>query len=171
MASTSLTVLYDEKCGLCRRAASWLLTQPCLVEVSLLPAGSAEARKRYGTLPWLGSELVVVDQNGDAWIGPAAFLACMWATARYRSWSFALSRPSLAPRAEQFFRWISKRRDRFSRWVATDDAECTWCDEPTGAPPGRKATAAAASYALCANNHLMAEEARFCRVCGSPRPT
>ncbi len=163
-APTTLTILYDERCVLCRRAAAWLLTQPCLVTVELLPAGSVEARARYGALPWIGSELVAVDEHGNAWVGPAAFLACMWATARYRSWAFRLSRPALAPHAETFFKWISKRRDRWSRWVATDDEECSWCNQH--APPKRPS-----AYALCENNHLMPPEARFCRVCGSARPT
>jgi len=125
---TILTVLYDERCAICRRCRDWLLTQPCLVEVELLPAGSAEARARYGRLPWLGSELVAIDEQGRAWIGPAAFLTCLWATVRYRSWAYRLSSPTLAPLAERFFWMVSKRRDRWSGWLGRDDPDCSWCD-------------------------------------------
>lgn len=124
-----LTIVYDEQCALCRRCRDWLLSQPCLVPVELLPAGSDEAYERYGTLPWFGIELAVIDEVGRAWIGPAAFLICMWATARYRAWSYRLSSPKLAPMAERFFMMISKRRDRISAWMTREDQDCSWCDQ------------------------------------------
>ena len=132
---TKLTILYDERCAVCRRCRDWLLTQPCLVEVELLPAGSFEAKERYGALPWLGAELIAVDESGAAWVGPAAFLACLWATKRYRAWSYRLAGPTLAPLAERFFWWVSKKRDRWSAWMSPDDPDCSWCDDPrpTGA--------------------------------------
>jgi predicted DCC family thiol-disulfide oxidoreductase YuxK len=124
-----LTVLYDERCAFCRRCRDWLTTQPCLEEVELVAAGSAAARDRYGTMPWLGSELVVVNEAGEAWIGPAAFLVCLWATARYRSWSYVLSRPGLSHHAERFFMHVSKRRDRYAAWLGRKDQDCTYCDD------------------------------------------
>ncbi|MDQ3981399.1 MAG: DUF393 domain-containing protein [Actinomycetota bacterium] len=125
----SLTVLYDESCALCRRCRDWLLTQPCLVPVQLVPAGSPLVRSHYPAVePWLGKELVAVDEAGRAWIGPAAFVTCLWATARYRAISYSLARPGLAPFAERFFMLVSKRRDRFARWVDDGDAECSWCE-------------------------------------------
>ena len=128
-APTRLTVLYDEQCAFCRRCRDWLLTQPCLVQVELLASGSAEARRRYGSLPWLGSELVAADDLGHVWVGPAAFLTCLWATVRYRPWAYRLSSPSLSHLAETFFRIISKRRDRWSAWLSRDQDDCSWCDE------------------------------------------
>jgi predicted DCC family thiol-disulfide oxidoreductase YuxK len=124
----SLTVLYDERCALCRRCRDWLLTQPCLLPVRLVPAGSVVRDARHTSVePWLGKELVVVDDAGRSWVGPAAFLTCLWATARYRSVSYVLSRPGLAPLAERFFLFVSKRRDRFSTWVHETD-DCSYCD-------------------------------------------
>ena len=124
----ALTVLYDESCALCRRARDWLLTQPCLVPVQLMPAGSPYARSHYAAVgPWLGKELVVVDELGNAWVGPAAFVTCLWATAKYRQISFSLARPAFAPLAERFFMYVSKRRDRFGTWVDRNDADCSWC--------------------------------------------
>lgn len=125
----SLTILYDERCALCRRCRDWLLTQPCLLPVQLLPAGSPAARHRYGALgSWLGQELVAVDDKGNAWVGPAAFVTCLWATARYRAASYQLARPALAPLAKRFFVFVSKRRDRFGRWVDAPEEECSWCE-------------------------------------------
>jgi hypothetical protein len=95
--------------------------------VRLLAAGSPEARRRFGTLPWLGQELVVADDMGQVWVGPAAFLTCLWATRRYRSWSYRLSGRTLAPMAERFFYLVSKNRKRFGGPVGTD-VECSWCD-------------------------------------------
>jgi predicted DCC family thiol-disulfide oxidoreductase YuxK len=128
-ATTSLTILYDERCALCRRSRDWLLTQPCLIRVELLPAGSAEAQARYRGMSWLGQELVAIDQAGQAWIGPAAFLICLWATIRYRGWAYRLSAPALAPLAERFFLMASKRRDRWSEWLHREDPDCSYCDQ------------------------------------------
>lgn len=125
-----LSVLYDESCALCRRCRDWLLTQPCLVQVELIPAQSPFARSNYAAVDaWLGKELIVVDDKGHVWVGPAAFLTCLWATARYRSVSYALARPKLAPLAEKFFMMVSKRRDRFGRAPEVKDSDCSWCDE------------------------------------------
>jgi predicted DCC family thiol-disulfide oxidoreductase YuxK len=108
----TLTVLYDERCGVCRRARDWLMAQPTHVRLELLAAASPSARTRYGSVPWLGEELVVVADDGRVWAGPAAFLTCLWATRRYRPWSYRLAGESLAPLAERFFRMVSKRRGR-----------------------------------------------------------
>jgi predicted DCC family thiol-disulfide oxidoreductase YuxK len=126
---SKITVLYDERCAICRRCRDWLLGQRCIVQVELMPAGSDVAKARFGALPWLGSELVAVGDEGQVWIGPAAFLTCLWATVRYRPWAYRLSGPALAPLAERFFMLISKRRDRWSAWLGRDDSECSWCDQ------------------------------------------
>jgi predicted DCC family thiol-disulfide oxidoreductase YuxK len=126
---SSLTVLFDERCTFCLRCRNWLATQPCLVPVKLLAAGSPEAHRRYGTVPWLRSELVVVDERGRIWVGPPAFLMCLWATARYRSWSFTLSKPGHERHAERFFHYVSRRRSEWGRWLDRRDTDCTYCDD------------------------------------------
>jgi predicted DCC family thiol-disulfide oxidoreductase YuxK len=131
-----LTILYDETCGFCRRCRDWLLAQTCLVEVELLPAGSPAVKARYGAVPWLGRELVAVDERGRVWVGPAAFLICLWATARYRAWAYRLAGPKLAPMTERFFFFVTKNRDRWSAWPERGDPDCTWCDQlRTSDPP------------------------------------
>ncbi|MBI2705248.1 MAG: DUF393 domain-containing protein [Actinobacteria bacterium] len=125
-APRTLTVVYDETCELCRRAREWLATQPSHVQIELLAAGSSEAKRRYGELPWLGRELVVVDEAGNTWIGPAAFLVAIWSTRRYRRWAFRLSEPAFAPMAERFFHLISAQRRRIGAMVGSP--ACTYCN-------------------------------------------
>ncbi|MCK6587747.1 MAG: hypothetical protein L6Q76_09195, partial [Polyangiaceae bacterium] len=91
--------------------------QPAFIELSFLASGSAEARARYGAVPWLGAELVVVSDAGDVWVGPAAFLMCLWALVDYREWSYRLSGPSFAPLAERFFHALSSRRRRIAAFL------------------------------------------------------
>ena len=105
-----LTVLYDATCMFCRRCRSWLESQPTFVPLRFLACQSPEATARYGGLPWLAAELVVINEDGEAWIGPAAFLVCLWATRRYREWSVRLAEPTLAGMTERFFHAISSHR-------------------------------------------------------------
>jgi predicted DCC family thiol-disulfide oxidoreductase YuxK len=128
-ASTRLTILYDERCAFCLRCADWLATQPCLVDVELLAAGSASARGRYGAVPWLGKELVVVDDRARVWVGPAAFLVCLWATAKYRPWAYRLARRGWSGIAERFFVHVSKGRGRWGRRLGRLEGDCSWCDD------------------------------------------
>jgi len=120
-----LTVLYDESCALCVRCRNWMAEQPAYVELSYLPSGSPEARFRYGSVPWLGAELVVAGDTGDVWVGPAAFLMCLWALRDFREWSYRLSGPAFAPLAERFFHALSSRRRLLAAWFA-----------PAGCPDG-----------------------------------
>jgi predicted DCC family thiol-disulfide oxidoreductase YuxK len=110
-----LTVLYDERCAFCCRCRDWLIGQPTHLPIGFVAAGSPVATARYGDLPWLGADLVVVSDRGEAWIGPAAFLMCLWATVAYRPWSYRLSSRALAPLAERFFHLVSTHRLRLSR--------------------------------------------------------
>ena len=112
-----LTVLYDEGCPLCVRCAAWMIEQPAHLAIEVLPAGSQEARARYGAVPWLGGELVAVSDEGDVWAGAAAFLMCLWALEDWREWSYRLSGPVLAPLAARFFAALSHRRRLLGAWV------------------------------------------------------
>ena len=109
-----LTVLYDGACALCLRCADFLAASRTLVPLELLSCQSTAARERFSAVPWLGEELVCVSDEGDVWIGPAAFLVCMWALADYREWSYRLSGEALAPLAERFFVALSSQRSRIA---------------------------------------------------------
>lgn len=118
-----LTILFDERCAICRRCAAWMRGQPSFVELEFFGAHSKEAKERYGEVPWLGEELVVVSDRGEVWVGPAAFLTALWALKEWREWSYRLSGDLFAPMAERFFTAISHNR----RWIAAlihDEYRC-----------------------------------------------
>ena len=130
-APRRLTVVYDETCELCRRCHHWLSQQPTYVPLDFLPAGSAQARARYGDLPWLATELVVVSEEGAAWVVPAAFVMCLWATREWREWSYRLTGGVFAPLAQRLFHHLTARRGAISgmlRESPCDDA-CGLADE------------------------------------------
>jgi predicted DCC family thiol-disulfide oxidoreductase YuxK len=120
-----LTVLYDVSCPICVRCAHWLAGEPSYVTLELLPSSSEDAIRRYGEVPWLGAELVVVGDGGEVWAGPAAFLVALWALRDYREWSYRLSGESFSTMAERFFVALSHRRKWLAGWLAhprcTDD--------------------------------------------------
>ena len=106
----ALTVLFDPTCALCQHCCRWMLEQPSYVELRFLPCTGEEAKAQFGDLPWLSDELIVVGDAGEVWVGPAAFLTCLWALVSFREWSFRLAGPAFAPLAERFFLALSSRR-------------------------------------------------------------
>ena len=135
----SLTVYYDPTCELCRRCRAWLEVQPTWVPLRFAEATRAEAAALLPQVPWLGTELVVIADDGATWIGPAAFLTCLWATKRYRAWSRRLSGPAFAPMAERFFTAVSSNRGRIGAFISRgdcDDGTCRHHTDPSlGLPP------------------------------------
>jgi len=129
-----LTVLYDPGCALCMRCCDWLREQKQLVPLRMLACTSEEARSRFGVIPWLGEELVVVSDEGDVWAGPAAFLVCMWTLEDWREWSYTLSTGALAPLAERFFRALSSRRRAIAALLWPDRCEGGTCKLPAHPP-------------------------------------
>ncbi len=111
-----LYVLYDASCGLCVRCARWLNDEPAYIEVEPVPAGSHKAGKLF---PGLRSsltpdELVVVADSGEVYRDLAAWLMCLYALKRYRSWSIRLSRPGWQGLARRAVRFLSDYRDTVS---------------------------------------------------------
>ncbi len=108
---TSLVVLYDDSCALCRACAAFVEHQPKHVPIESLAAGSPEAKERFGMITHLGKELVVIADDGRVWWGaPEAFLTSMWALVGFRRWSFRLSHPKLSPYSTAFFQRVSTHR-------------------------------------------------------------
>jgi predicted DCC family thiol-disulfide oxidoreductase YuxK len=130
-----LTVLYDAGCPLCVQCRDWMVTQPALVELELLPARSPEAARRYGAVPWLGAELVVVSDRGEVWAGPAAFLVALWALEGTREWSYRLSSDTFAGMAERFFRLLSSKRRSIASFLQHAECEGDRCRRPSAAAP------------------------------------
>ena len=85
-AITSLTVLYDDGCPICRTARRWLQGRAQLVPLEFLPAGSFEARRRFPTLDHQATlrDVTVIGDEGSVYTGEGAWSACLWALADYR---------------------------------------------------------------------------------------
>ncbi|ATW52761.1 thiol-disulfide oxidoreductase DCC family protein [Streptomyces peucetius] len=98
-AVRALTVLYDSDCSLCVHLRSWLLRQPQLVPLRLVPAGSAEARHRYPQLDHARTkrEITVIGDRGQIYSGEAAWIVCLWALAEHRPKAHWLATPAGAP--------------------------------------------------------------------------
>ncbi len=128
-----LTVVYDPDCALCRRCRSWLEAQPTYCPLSFLSADDAAARAGMGRLP-VGDELVVLADTGEVWVGPAAYVMCLWATRAYRHWSYRLSGRALEPLARRVFHAVTANRGTISALLRTDDCAAAACAAPAGAP-------------------------------------
>jgi predicted DCC family thiol-disulfide oxidoreductase YuxK len=133
-----LTVLFDASCALCVRCRDFLAASETFVPLEFVACQSADARQRYGAIPWLGEELVVVNDHGEVWVGASAFLMCLWALRDYREWSYRLSGPLLAPLAERFFVALSAERAKIARFVGKPRCENGTCridhESPAHAP-------------------------------------
>lgn len=82
----ALTVLYDERCPLCRRLRAWLARQPTVARIELLPAARDEARRRFPALDHerTTTVLTVVAGDGAVYEGERAWLVCAWALPRWQ---------------------------------------------------------------------------------------
>jgi predicted DCC family thiol-disulfide oxidoreductase YuxK len=95
----------------------WLTEQPKLVELTLVPVKSDEARHRFPRLdhePTL-NDLTVISDQGAVYFGPKAWLMVLWALARYREWSYRLATPELLPTTRRIVSLISQHRYQISR--------------------------------------------------------
>ena len=131
----SLTLVYDETCELCRHARRWLEGQKTYVPIQFVAAQDPVARVRFGAVPWLGEELVVVADDGRVWVGPAAFITAMWATKRYRNWSYRLSGDTFSGLARQVFHTITAERGRISGLLRHHVCDGERCAVPTTTDP------------------------------------
>lgn len=129
-----LTVVYDDQCELCRRCSDWLATQPAHVELRFLASSDPEVYDTYGDLPWFRIELMVVTDQGVAWVGPQAFIMCLWATLRWHDMSFKLSSRSLTPLAERFFHALSANRSVVSGLLTPQQCPTGSCAHHPPAP-------------------------------------
>jgi predicted DCC family thiol-disulfide oxidoreductase YuxK len=77
----SLTVLYDERCPLCRRLKEWLGQQPTIAAVEFVAADSHIAHTRFPALDHARTTrvLTVVTSEGAVYEGERAWLVCGWA--------------------------------------------------------------------------------------------
>jgi len=127
--TTGLTVLYDAGCPLCRAARGWLAGRAQLVPLDFVPAGSAEARRRFPGLDHGATlrDVTVVADTGDVYAGDAAWLACLWALAGYRALAGTLARPGLRPLARRLVTAAATIRERTRTEGYRDDGERDEC--------------------------------------------
>ncbi len=95
----TLYVLYDAECALCRRCKEWLQAQPAFLELRFIALQSAEAARRFPGIGALdpGDQLLVVNDTGDVYKGPYAWIMCLYALREYREWSQRLAHTAAAP--------------------------------------------------------------------------
>lgn len=91
-----LTVLYDAECSLCAHLRDWLVRQPQLVPLTLLPAASDEARARFPGLDHSATldEVTVVGDSGQVYRETAAWIVVLWALREHRPLAHRLSTPA-----------------------------------------------------------------------------
>ncbi|ELS55723.1 thiol-disulfide oxidoreductase DCC family protein [Streptomyces viridochromogenes] len=121
-----LTVLYDGECSLCTYLRDWLVRQPQLVPLELVPAGSDEARRRHPGLDHgatLG-EITVVGDAGQVYRGAGAWIVTLWALREYRPLAHRLSTPSGARLARGAVLAAAKWREM--QWGAARTADAQW---------------------------------------------
>lgn len=122
-----LTVLFDGACSICRASADWLEHAPQEVPLELCDATSPQAQERFGAIPWLGAELVVVSGDGRVWAGPAAFLVTGWALSRWRWLANVAMSPLALPLALALFEWVTAHRGALAPLVGGRDCEDGHC--------------------------------------------
>lgn len=122
-----LTVLYDGACPVCVHVAQWLGASPQAVPLELVDATSCIARERFGRIPWLGAELVVVADDGRVWAGPAAFLVTGWALNRWRWLAELACSTLLLPLALMVFAFVTTHRNVLSFFVDAPSCDGALC--------------------------------------------
>ncbi|CAM5730086.1 hypothetical protein SALBM311S_00418 [Streptomyces alboniger] len=97
-----LTVLYDAECALCGFLRDWLVRQPQLVPLEMVPAGSQEARRRFPGLDHRAAldEITVVGDAGQVYRDTAAWIVTLWALREHRALAHRLSTRSGAQLAK-----------------------------------------------------------------------
>ena len=109
---STLTLLYDPACGLCRRVQGWLAEQPKLVELKMIPIKTDAARRRYPHLnhELTSEDLTAISDQGAVYFGPKAWLMVLWTLCRYRDWSYRLASPELLPTTRRVVSLVSQHR-------------------------------------------------------------
>lgn len=130
----SLTVLYDASCPFCVRCRAWMERQVALVRILFVDASSPEARAIVGHLARPASELVVVDEHGNAWLGHDAFIVCLWALSDYRWIADWATQPVSSSFARWAIAWVESHRRSLAGNCEAVGGQC-------GVPQDTKATA------------------------------
>ncbi len=120
-----LYVLYDGACGLCARFRQWLTQQPKFVPLVFIPLQDATLEERF---PGVRAqhperEILVIDERGQFYRGPQAWVMCLWALKRYRELSLRLAAPELLPVVQKVCTLVSSHRLRLSQVLGLHDQQ------------------------------------------------
>ncbi|MDF6044403.1 DUF393 domain-containing protein [Streptomyces sp. JH14] len=121
-----LTVLYDAQCSLCVHVRHWLMKQRQLVPLDLVPAASAEARRRFPGLDHAGtlSEITVIGDLGQIYRGTSAWIVCLWALAEHRPKAHWLATPAGLPFARASVLAAARYRSATAAPCGPEDGAC-----------------------------------------------
>jgi predicted DCC family thiol-disulfide oxidoreductase YuxK len=108
----ALTVLYDARCELCCAARDWLESQDTIVPITLVAAGSEEARDRFPELDHAATSgrLTAVGDGGEVFHDDKAWIISLWATRQYREWASRLSAPGVRAMTRGMTAWVGRHR-------------------------------------------------------------
>ena len=130
----ALTVFYDPKCGMCRSFRQWMLGQWSYCRLEFVPYNSGVARRLLPEIVNIdaGREIVVMNDEGDIWQGPEAWVVCLWVLKKWRGWATRMASPALLPLAAKACHLISDNRLTLSKLLAlkADEEVAAGCDEP-----------------------------------------
>ncbi|MFD9412951.1 thiol-disulfide oxidoreductase DCC family protein [Streptomyces sp. NPDC059989] len=131
-----LTVLYDASCPLCVHIRYWLLAQPWLVPLRLIPAASYEARWQYPRLDHAATlrEITVIGDSGQVWTGTDAFIVCLWALVEHRPKANWLATPAGRPFARAAMYTAAKWREAVRTEGQPQGLEEPACDDQCSVP-------------------------------------
>lgn len=132
----TLTVLYDGSCPFCVRCGEWLARSAQRIPLRLVDMRSEGARRAYGRIPGDGRELMVVDDAGRYWLGPAAFLMCLWALEHWATIAWLALLAPFRPFAIAFFALVSANRTTVASVLGVPSCESGHCgvSETHGGP-------------------------------------
>ncbi|MGI9595508.1 MAG: hypothetical protein ACR2QK_05075, partial [Acidimicrobiales bacterium] len=83
---------------------------PQIVPFHFAAAAEPWVGRWLGGLVPVGDDLVVVDDWGRAWVGPDAFVVCLWGLDRYRSLAIRLQQAGGRLMAKHVFHSVSAGR-------------------------------------------------------------
>jgi predicted DCC family thiol-disulfide oxidoreductase YuxK len=108
----SLTVLYDNDCGLCCRAVRRLINEPTYLPLRFAPGRAAQVRERFAAAFAAAGDdqLIVVADSGELYKGPAAWIMVLYALRRYRPLAMRLASPGLRPLVSRVVGVIARNR-------------------------------------------------------------
>ncbi|MFJ1926590.1 MULTISPECIES: thiol-disulfide oxidoreductase DCC family protein [unclassified Streptomyces] len=124
-----LTVLYDAQCPLCVHLRQWLMRQRQLVPLDLVPAGSAEAHRRFPVLDHSRTleEITVIGDGGQVYRSTSAWIVCLWALAEHRPKAHWLTTPAGRPFARATVLAAAKYRSLTAAPCGADGGEGGEC--------------------------------------------